>query len=140
MLHGFGTQCAEQRFGFVDQCCQCRCICSVQRLAEFVGAATALEMRATGIEWDFSPTIAVARDRRWGRSYESYSQDPDIVAPLGAALIVLKRASRSTAARGEATELLAKPGIQGRLYRAERRNGEVQAAISGMMQVTTPKS
>ena len=37
-------------------------------------------------------------------------------------------------------ELLAKPGIQGRLYRAERRNGEVQAAISGMMQVTTPTS
>jgi beta-glucosidase len=56
-------------------------------LVRRIGAATALEMRATGIEWDFSPTIAVARDRRWGRSYESYSQDPDIVAPLGAALI-----------------------------------------------------
>ena len=56
-------------------------------LVHRIGAATALEMRATGIEWDFSPTIAVARDRRWGRSYESYSQDPDIVAPLGAALI-----------------------------------------------------
>lgn len=56
-------------------------------LVRRIGAATALEMRATGIEWDFSPTIAVARDRRWGRSYESYSQDPDIVARLGAALI-----------------------------------------------------
>ena len=56
-------------------------------LVRRIGAATAIEMRATGIEWDFSPTIAVARDRRWGRSYESYSQDPDIVAPLGAALI-----------------------------------------------------
>lgn len=56
-------------------------------LVRRIGAATALEMRATGIEWDFSPTIAVARDRRWGRSYESYSQDPEIVAPLGAALI-----------------------------------------------------
>ncbi len=56
-------------------------------LVRRIGAATALEMRATGIEWDFSPTVAVARDRRWGRSYESYSQDPDIVAPLGAALI-----------------------------------------------------
>lgn len=56
-------------------------------LVRRIGAATALEMRATGIEWDFSPTIAIARDRRWGRSYESYSQDPDIVAPLGAALI-----------------------------------------------------
>jgi beta-glucosidase len=56
-------------------------------LVRRIGAATAIEMRATGIEWDFSPTIAVARDRRWGRSYESYSQDPNIVAPLGAALI-----------------------------------------------------
>lgn len=56
-------------------------------LVRRIGAVTALEMRVTGIEWDFSPTIAVARDRRWGRSYESYSQDPDIVAPLGAALI-----------------------------------------------------
>ncbi len=72
-------------------------------LVRRIGAATALEMRATGIEWDFSPTIAVARDRRWGRSYESYSQDPDIVAPLGAALI---------------------EGLQGRLGTSERLNGD----------------
>jgi len=40
-------------------------------LVRRIGAATAAEMRATGIEWDFSPTIAVARDDRWGRTYES---------------------------------------------------------------------
>ncbi|MFN3510977.1 MAG: glycoside hydrolase family 3 protein, partial [Tsuneonella troitsensis] len=52
-----------------------------------IGAATAAEIEATGIDWNFSPTVAVAQDDRWGRTYESYSEDPDIVAPLGAALV-----------------------------------------------------
>ena len=52
-----------------------------------IGAATAVEVEATGIDWDFSPTVAVARDDRWGRSYESYSEDPQLVARLGAALV-----------------------------------------------------
>jgi beta-glucosidase len=42
---------------------------------------------ATGIDWLFAPTVAVARDDRWGRSYESYSEDPAIVRSLGAALV-----------------------------------------------------
>ena len=52
-----------------------------------IGHATAEEIEATGIDWNFSPTVAVAQDTRWGRTYESYSQDSDIVARLGAALI-----------------------------------------------------
>ncbi len=56
-------------------------------LVRRIGAATAKEIAVTGIDWDFSPTIAVARDDRWGRTYESYSEDPAIVAPLGAALL-----------------------------------------------------
>ncbi len=52
-----------------------------------VGEATATEIEVTGIDWNFSPTIAVAQDDRWGRTYESYSEDPKIVAPLGAALV-----------------------------------------------------
>ena len=52
-----------------------------------IGAATAVEIEVTGIDWNFSPTVAVARDDRWGRTYESYSEDPAIVAPLGAALV-----------------------------------------------------
>lgn len=52
-----------------------------------IGQATALEIRATGIEWTFAPTLAVTRDDRWGRAYESYSESPDTVARLGAALI-----------------------------------------------------
>ncbi|MEL6957113.1 MAG: glycoside hydrolase family 3 N-terminal domain-containing protein, partial [Pseudomonadota bacterium] len=52
-----------------------------------IGHATAVEIEVTGIDWNFSPTIAVAQDDRWGRTYESYSEDPAIVAELGAALV-----------------------------------------------------
>ena len=56
-------------------------------LVRLVGAATATEIEITGIDWNFSPTVAVARDDRWGRTYESYSEDPLIVAKMGAALV-----------------------------------------------------
>ncbi|MCA0979475.1 exo 1,3/1,4-beta-D-glucan glucohydrolase [Qipengyuania flava] len=56
-------------------------------LVRRIGEATATEIEVTGIDWNFSPTIAVAQDDRWGRTYESYSEDPKIVAPLGAALV-----------------------------------------------------
>lgn len=52
-----------------------------------IGAATATEIEVTGLDWTFAPTIAVARDSRWGRTYESYSEDPALVTPLGAAMI-----------------------------------------------------
>jgi beta-glucosidase len=48
-------------------------------LMERVGAITAREVAATGIGWTFAPTIAVVRDDRWGRTYEGYSEDPEIV-------------------------------------------------------------
>lgn len=47
-----------------------------------IGAATALETRATGIPYAFAPCIAVCRDPRWGRCYESYSEDHKIVQEL----------------------------------------------------------
>jgi beta-glucosidase len=56
-------------------------------LVQAIGKATATEVAATGIDWLFAPTVAVARDDRWGRSYESYSEDPAIVRSLGAALV-----------------------------------------------------
>ena len=52
-----------------------------------IGEVTAAEVRSTGIDWSFAPTIAVARDDRWGRSYESYSEDPKIVAHYAAAMV-----------------------------------------------------
>ncbi|XP_019199422.1 PREDICTED: uncharacterized protein LOC109193076 [Ipomoea nil] len=48
-------------------------------LVKRIGAATALEVRATGIPYAFAPCIAVCRDPRWGRCYESYSEDHKIV-------------------------------------------------------------
>jgi beta-glucosidase len=49
-------------------------------LIERIGRATALEIRATGQEWTFAPTVTVPQDPRWGRFYEGYSSDPAIVA------------------------------------------------------------
>src|SRR2546428_11853787 len=46
---------------------------------------TAEEVRATGIQWAFAPCVAVVRDERWGRTYESYSEEPTLVAELGQA-------------------------------------------------------
>ncbi|CAI8590402.1 unnamed protein product [Vicia faba] len=51
-------------------------------LAQRIGAATALEVRATGIPYVFAPCIAVCRDPRWGRCYESYSEDHKIVQEM----------------------------------------------------------
>ncbi|KAJ8900090.1 hypothetical protein K2173_024206 [Erythroxylum novogranatense] len=48
-------------------------------LVKRIGAATALEVRATGIPYVFAPCIAVCRDPRWGRCYESYSEDHKLV-------------------------------------------------------------
>ncbi len=52
-----------------------------------IGEATAAEVRATGINWSFAPTLAVPQDVRWGRSYEGYSQDPAIVAQYATAMV-----------------------------------------------------
>jgi len=52
-----------------------------------IGEATAAEVRSTGMDWSFAPTIAVARDDRWGRTYESYSEDPKIVEQYAAAMV-----------------------------------------------------
>src|SRR4029450_13841496 len=52
-------------------------------LVEEIGRATAREVRATGIQWAFAPCVAVARDERWGRAYESFGEDPALGARLG---------------------------------------------------------
>ena len=49
-------------------------------LIEAIGAATAKEVASTGVDWSFAPTLAVVRDNRWGRTYESYAEAPELVA------------------------------------------------------------
>ncbi len=57
-------------------------------LVRAIGRATAEQVTATGIDWNFSPTLAVARDPRWGRTYESFSSDPELVTELGRAAVL----------------------------------------------------
>jgi beta-glucosidase len=52
-----------------------------------IAAATAREVKATGIDWIFAPTIAVAQDPRWGRTYESFSSDTARVAQFAAPIV-----------------------------------------------------
>ena len=52
-----------------------------------IGAITALETRVTGLEWTFAPTVAIVRDDRWGRTYEGYSESPDITVSYTGKLI-----------------------------------------------------
>lgn len=51
-------------------------------LVEKCAHITAVEVRATGIRWTFSPCIDVARDDRWGRTYESFGEDPYLVKTM----------------------------------------------------------
>jgi len=52
-----------------------------------IGQATAQEVSSSGIDWTFAPTVAVVRDVRWGRSYESYSESPELVAQYARAMV-----------------------------------------------------
>ena len=53
------------------------------RLVEEIGHITAEETRATGPQWNFAPCLCVARDDRWGRTYESFGEHPRLVARMG---------------------------------------------------------
>ena len=52
-----------------------------------IGHVTAIETAAAGIDWTFAPTLAVVRDDRWGRTYESYSEEPQVQADYAGAVI-----------------------------------------------------
>ena len=56
-------------------------------LTEAIGAAVASEVRSTGIDWVFAPTLAVVSDGRWGRAYEGFGDDPALVEQLGQAYV-----------------------------------------------------
>lgn len=53
-----------------------------------IGRITALEMMATGIYWNYAPVLAVPQDIRWGRTYEGYSENTDLVTELATAMLV----------------------------------------------------
>ena len=57
------------------------------QLIEDVYRATAEEVAATGIDWNFAPCLAVPRDERWGRTYEGFGETPNIVKSMAAAAV-----------------------------------------------------
>lgn len=56
-------------------------------LVRRIGRATALEVVATGVRWDFAPAVSIPLDARWGRTYEGYGQDTELVTELATALV-----------------------------------------------------
>ena len=74
-----------------------------------IGEITALEVRVTGLDWAFSPTVAVARDARWGRTYESYSEDPALVRAYAAAMVQGLQGMPGTAGFLDGAHVLATP-------------------------------
>jgi beta-glucosidase len=56
-------------------------------LVHAIGAATAVEMLATGIPWNYAPVVAVPQDVRWGRTYEAYTDDVEVVTELATAFL-----------------------------------------------------
>jgi beta-glucosidase len=56
-------------------------------LVEQIGKITAEETRAIGVQWVFAPCVTVPQDIRWGRTYEGFSENPQLVGELGAAAV-----------------------------------------------------
>ncbi|HEX3485280.1 MAG TPA: glycoside hydrolase family 3 N-terminal domain-containing protein, partial [Micropepsaceae bacterium] len=61
-----------------------------------IGQATGVEVSTVGVDWTFAPTVAVARDVRWGRSYESYSEMPELVERYAPAMVTGLQGERGT--------------------------------------------
>lgn len=76
-------------------------------LVEAVARVTARELAGTGMDWAFAPCVAVSRDERWGRAYESFGETPELAESLGAAAVRgLQNAGTSAGAR-DGTAVLA---------------------------------
>jgi beta-glucosidase len=97
-------------------------------LVRQIGRATAEEMLAGGLTWDFAPVIAVPQDVRWGRTYEGYSEDTALVSQLGSAYIqgLQSIPGEITAAPGQTIGVLATAkhylGDGGTVFGSSRQN------------------
>ena len=98
-----------------------------------IGRATAAEVMATGIDWTFAPTLAVTRDDRWGRTYESYSEDPALVQSYGGSMVEGLQGRAGSAELFDGTRVvatakhfLADGGTQGGIDRGDAIMGEAE--------------
>jgi beta-glucosidase len=64
-------------------------------LIQNIGRAVAEEVSGTGIDWDFAPCLCVARNDRWGRTYESFGETPDLVSSMATIINGLQGSSLS---------------------------------------------
>jgi beta-glucosidase len=78
-------------------------------LVQRIGKATAEEMAATGVYWNFAPVVAVPQDIRWGRTYEGYSEDTDLVSELSSAYVRGLQGTDGNSDLGSPTTVLATP-------------------------------
>src|SRR5689334_12898829 len=51
------------------------------------GQVTGNALRATGWVWDFAPVQDLSRDNRWGRTYETWAEEPQLAAAMGGAFV-----------------------------------------------------
>ena len=94
-------------------------------LVEQIARITAREVAGTGIDWNFAPCIAVARDERWGRTYESFGETPELAESLGAAAVRrLEDATDGSAVLACAKHYLADGGTAGGKDRGDARISE----------------
>jgi beta-glucosidase len=68
------------------------------QLLQRIGEITAREVAVTGIDWTFAPTVAVVRDDRWGRAYEGYSEDPEVVGAFAGRIVLGLQGDAASAA------------------------------------------
>ena len=105
-------------------------------LIERIGAATATEIRVTGQEWTFAPTVTVPQDYRWGRAYEGYSSDPALVASYVGRMVRGLQGPPSTApilagphVIASTKHFLADGGTSGGIDQGDARIGETELRL-----------
>ena len=95
-----------------------------------IGRATAAQVRATGITWAFAPTLAVVQNPRWGRTYESYSSDPQVVRRYAEAMVggLQGKLGSSTSVLATAKHYLGDSGTFHGIDQGETRTSEANLA------------
>ena len=92
-----------------------------QSLVERIGHATAVEMAATGMDWTYSPCVAVTRDNHWGRVYESFGEVPELPTMMTSLISGLQgtRLSDSTSIMATAKHYIGDGGTNGGVNEGE---------------------
>jgi beta-glucosidase len=78
-------------------------------LVQQVARVTADEMAGVGVQWNFAPVVAVVQDTRWGRTYESFAENTELVTQLGEAYVRGLQSVDGTSNLGNPLAVLATP-------------------------------